>query len=245
MELTESKINNEIVEAIEYFNESIMLIEDSITDGVYTRILHAKAKDFIVGCTHKKGGTAVLLYGTIRIIDGENKYEIIAPAIFNTQAGSQKLAYAVTDCGYATMHSVEATTTEDAEKELFVEVPQLTRIRNSFKSFLIENNVTNDDVKYFMNSLPVNYEHSDIYTIEKSIIDGLGSIAKRNITKDEVIGVAVKDGNRLPLARYVNHSDMPNAKFIDCENNDIILVSTVFIPIGNEIFVNYKERGLK
>jgi hypothetical protein len=96
-----------------------------------------------------------------------------------------------------------------------------------------------------MNSLPVNYEHSEIYMIEKSIIDGLGSIAKRNITKDEVIGVAVKDGNRLPLARYVNHSDMPNAKFIDCENNDIILVSTVFIPIGNEIFVNYKERGLK
>lgn len=237
--------NTSISNLLSEYSETIIPIEDSIVDGVYTRIAYANAGSVVVGCTHKKGGTAILLSGTIRQIDGDDKYEISAPRIFNTQAGTQRIALAVTDCVYATIHSVEAITTEDAEKELFVETPQITRIRNSFKTFLLEHNISNDDVKDFMNSLPVNYEHSDIYAIEKSVVDGYGSIAKRDIMKDEIIGIALKDGNRLPLARYVNHSDIPNAKFEDLENGDIILKAKVVIPQGSEIFINYRERGLK
>ena len=241
-EITSSNINEYLLDYVANYGEVILPIEDSIVDGVYTRIMYAKAGEFIIGCTHKKGGTAVLLSGIIRIIDGDNKFELTAPYIFNTQAGSQKLGLALTDVAFVTMHSVEAITTEDAEKELFVEVPQITRIRNSFKTFLLEHNITNDNVKDFMNSLPVIYEHSDIYAIEKSVIDGYGSMAKRDIMKDEIIGIALKDGNRLPLERYVNHSDIPNAKFEDLENGDIILKAIVNIPYGKEIFINYNER---
>lgn len=223
-------------------SEYIIPVEDSIVDGLYTRIAYAKAGTIVVGCSHKKGGAAILLSGTIKQIDGDFKYEVSAPKIFNTFSGTQRIAYAVTDVVYATTHSVNAITTEDAEKELFVEVPQITRIRNSFKTFLLEHNITNDNVKDFMNSLPVVYEHSDVYAIEKSVIDGYGSMAKRDIMKDEIIGIALKDGNRLPLARYVNHSDIPNAKFEDLENGDIVLKATIIIPKDCEIFVNYKER---
>ena len=55
------------------------------------------------------------------VIDGDEKYEISAPYIYNTAAGTQKLGLALNDCVFVTMHSVEATTTEEAEKELFVE----------------------------------------------------------------------------------------------------------------------------
>lgn len=223
-------------------SETIIPIEHSVVDGVYTRIAYAKAGCIVVGCTHKKGGTAILLSGGIKQIDGDNKYEIFAPKIFNTEAGTQRVALALTDCTYATIHSVIATTVEEAEKEIFEEVPQITRIKNSFNELLLENKITDNNVQEFMDSLPVTYEHSDTYIIEKSIIDGLGSMARKDIFKNEIIGVAIKDGNRMPLARYVNHSDIPNAKFIDNDDGNTILVAIVSIPMGNEIFVNYKEK---
>lgn len=238
-------VNENINKALQEVSETIIPIEHSVVDGVYTRIAYAKAGCIVVGCTHKKGGTAILLSGVIRQIDGDNKYEISAPKIFNTEAGTQRIALALTDCVYATTHSVVSNNVDDAEKEIFVEEPQITRIRNNFKQMLIENKITNEDIHSEMNLLPTIYEHSNNYYIDNSVIDGLGSFAKKEILKDDVIGIAVKDNQRLPLARYVNHSDIPNAKFVDLENGDIILIATVFIPLGNEIFVNYRERNAK
>lgn len=225
-------------------SEVIVPIEDSIVDGVYTRIAYAKAGTIIIGCPHKKGGTAVLLSGSIRQIDGDIKYDISAPKIFNTNAGTQRSAYAVTDVIYCTMHSVESSTCEDAEKELFEQTPQITRIRNSFKSMLLECNMTEEDVDSEMESLPTYFETSDKYFVGDSIISGKGSIASTYIKKGEHISLAIKDGKRLPLARYVNHSDVPNARFLNMENGDIELVSIKHIPAGNEILVDYRERKL-
>ena len=229
---------------IENISEIIIPIEHSIVDGLYTRIAYAKAGSVIVGCEHKKGGTAVLLKGTIRQIDGEEKYEISAPFIFNTKAGTQRVAIAMTDCAYSTMHSVDALTVEDAEKELFVQAPQIARIRNSFNALLLEHKITAYKIQEEMELQTTHFEVSDSYFISDSLVHGVGSMAKVNINKYETIGIAVKNGDRFPLARYVNHSDIPNAYFEDLENGDIALIASSDIPLGNEIFVNYRERIL-
>lgn len=224
--------------------EAIIPIEHTIKDGVYTRIAYAKAGQLIVGCEHKKGGTAVLLKGTIRQIDGDQAYMVEAPFIINTDPGTQRIAFAETDAVYATMHSVVATTVEEAEKEVFVQVPQITRIRNSFNSLLLTLNVTDEEVKAEMDSQITLGEESDSYTIGNSAIHGLGCFAKRDIIRGECIAIAEIDGFRLPTARYVNHSDLPNAVFIDYKDS-VSLVATKDIPLGYEILVNYKQRLIK
>lgn len=223
-------------------NETIIPVEHSIIDGLYTRIAYAKEGCVIVGCEHNKGGTAVLLSGSIAQIDGEIKYKIDAPKIFNTSAGTQRIAMALTDCVYATMHSVTSKTVEDAEKELFKQVPQITRIRNSFNKLLLEHKKTKEQIELEMDSQDTFFERSEMYHISDSLIDGLGAIARTNINQYETIGIAIKNGKRMPLARYVNHSDIPNAYFEDLENGDLSLIAIVDISKGDEIFVDYNRR---
>lgn len=223
-------------------NEVLIPVEHSVVDGLYTRIAYAKQGSLIVGCAHKKGGTAVLLSGAIRQIDGENKCDIQAPTIFNTFAGTQRIAYAITDCTYATMHSVNSDNVLDAEKELFEQEPQITRIRNSFNRLLLEHNISNEQVNEEMNDQITHFEYSNIYYISESIIDGLGTMLKCDVIKGDTIGVAIRNGNRTPLARYINHSDIPNAYFIDLENRDVSLIAMVDIEKGEEVLVDYTKR---
>lgn len=54
--------------------------------------------------------------------------------------------------------------------------------------------------------------------------------------------MSVLDGNRLATVRYVNHSDIPNAKLVDYKDNSTTLVATENIPLGYEILIDYKRR---
>lgn len=224
-------------------SETIIPIEHTVIDGVYTRIAYAPANCLIVGCAHKKGGSAFLMKGSIRQIDGDNKYEISAPFIFNTEQGTQRLAYTLTDTIYATTHSVSANTVEEAELEVFEQVPQITRIRNSFKSLLLSLNTTEEVIQEEMDSLDVINEQNSLYKIQPSSIHGLGCFSTTLLETGTCIAMAAINGNRLPTARYINHSDIPNARFIDYKDG-IALIAIKDIPIGYEILVNYKERKL-
>lgn len=222
-------------------SEIIIPIEHNIVDGLYTRIAYAPPDCLIVGCGHKKGGSAFLMKGSIRQIDGDNKYEISAPFIFNTEQGTQRVAYTLTDTIYATTHSVNAKTVEEAELEVFEQVPQITRIRNSFKSLLIALNTNEELIQKEMDSLEVIDEQNDLYTIQQSPIHGLGCFVTTDILVGQCIAMAEVDGTRLPTARYINHSDIHNATFIDYKDS-IALVAIVDIPKGYEILVNYTQR---
>lgn len=224
-------------------SETIVPIEHSIKDGTYTRIAYAKAGTLIVGCEHKKGGTAILLSGSIRQIDGELKYDIEAPKIFNTEPGTQRIAYAISDTVYATVHSVNSITVEDAEKEIFVQVPQITRIRNDFNSLLLSMDLTEDLVKEDMDSEELFIEDNTRYYLGNSCIHGIGCFTSSDINIGECIATASIDNQRFTTARYINHSDNPNAKFIDYKDSTI-LIATKFIPKEYEILVNYRERKI-
>lgn len=47
-------------------SETIIPIEESIVDGVYTRIAYAPANCYIIGCEYKQGGT--LVNGCITVV---------------------------------------------------------------------------------------------------------------------------------------------------------------------------------
>lgn len=221
--------------------EAIIPIEHTLVDGVYTRIAYAVSGQIIVGCPHKKGGVAILLSGKIRQIDGDNKYEIEAPKIFNTQPGTQRMAMIIDDCTYMTVHSVSALTVEEAEKEVFEGIPQITRIRNSFNQLLLEYNLTDEKVHEEMERLPCTIEDSDKYYLGNSSIHGFGTFSKIDFKLGDTIAISILDGNRLATARYVNHSDIPNARLVDYKDS-VALVATDNIPKGYEILIDYTRR---
>lgn len=225
-------------------SEVLVPIEHSLVDGVYTRIAYAKAGTIVAGCPHVKGGTAVLLSGSIQQIDGDEKYEISGPNIFNTKAGTQRIAKVLIDCVYATCHSTKAKTVEEAEELLFVGVPQLTRIRKSYNSLLIELKTSDEEVQKEMEETPCTLEQSDKYHIEFSIIHGKGCYASTSYKKGDEVGVAIKDGERFGLARFVNHSDIPNCAFIRDEKDTVILKAIRNINEGVELLVDYRKEKI-
>ena len=224
-----------------YFCEAIVPIKHEIVDGMYVRTAYAKKDQLIVGCSHKKPGIAFLEKGKIRQLDGEKKYEIEAPFKIATEAGSQRFAYAMEDTTYTTVHRVEAKTVEEAELEVFGELPQLTRIKKSYQALLLEHNLSDKDVQEDMNSKEVIVEDSDMYYLSDSPIHGLGCFADKDIEAGESIAVSLLNGVRMTTARYVNHSDIPNAKHIQIKDDLIALVAMVDIPKDYEILTNYKE----
>jgi hypothetical protein len=224
------------------YSEVIIPIEDMINAGIYTRIAKAKAGTLIIGTPHKKGGFAFLLDGTIKQVDGSIEYEVSAPSVIATNAGTQRIAYAVTDCIYSTVHRVEATTCEEAEIELFEGEPQITRIRNSYKALIARHGLDEEAV---VNSLqPCILEESDNFYLAPSPVNGTGVFAKKDFDPHTCITMAVINEQRLSTSRYVNHSDIPNARFIDYNETSIALVSTKFIQKDMEIFIDYGERGI-
>ena len=224
--------------------EAILRVEDKIVDSMYIRTCYAPKGTLVVGCGHKKDGIAILESGAIRQIDGDNKYDISAPYKLFTKSGTQRFAYAIEDTVYTTIHSVASTTCKDAEAELFDQVPQLTRIRNSYESLLLEYNITEQDVQEEMMSKEIVSADSENYELKESYISGIGCFSTRNISKGETIESSDINGERRNTARYVNHSDIPNARHIKNDDGSISLVSIVDIPIGFEILTNYKETIL-
>lgn len=221
--------------------EAIVPISDFIHGGLYSRTAFASAGTIIVGLPHKTSGIAYLLSGIIQQIDGDNKYEVSAPHIIRTDAGTSRVAKALTDCIYSTVHISNSNSVEEAEKELFEGMPQLTRIRNSFKQLIDTLNINEETISVDMAKMGHIVEQSDTYIIKPSAIHGLGCFALSPFLVGDPIAVAVKDGNRLGTARYVNHSDIPNCKFIDFKDS-VMLIATSDIGVNEELLVDYQRR---
>ena len=219
-------------------NETIIPIEHRVFNGLYTRIAFAKAGTVVIGCTHNKSGKGFLLSGSIRQSDDDGEYiDFKAPHSFCTTSGSQRYAFALEDTIYATIHEVDSLNVEDAEKELFVEQPQITRIKNDYKLLLNELNIQEP----IMESCTI--EKNDNIYFDKSEIDGIGCFSNRFIKQGEVIAITILDNERLSTSRFVNHSDIPNVKLFDSEDkNTTYLMSLVDIEKGNELFLNYRRR---
>lgn len=221
-------------------NETIVPIIDKVIFGKYTRVAFAKKGTLIVGCGHKLSGEAFLLSGKIRQNNDDGTYcDFNAPFHIKTNSGSQRNAFALEDSIYATIHEVKSETTEEAERELFDGVPQITRIRNDYAKLLQEIGMDKEPI---MEDCVI--EPNDNIYIGKSEIDGVGCFANRYIKKGEIIAISVLDGVRLSTSRYVNHSDIENCIFIDNSKDTVSLVSLVDIEKDSEILVNYRRRLL-
>ena len=123
--------------------------------------------------------------------------------------------------------------------------------------FIKENNFTTEDVDFYMNDMLDTPEHNkiagkvidienDIYFKQKSSIHGYGIFAKKDINKNDIIGVALRFENnekyRSYIGRFTNHSNFKNTIFKEVDNKHVIAKCVKNIKEGEEILVDYRDH---
>ena len=113
-----------------------------------------------------------------------------------------------------------------------------------YNRFLSRYGLTESGVQRIMAELPVpvpNEASDSVFCVQKSTIGGLGSFCQRDVAALEVFPVSAGEV-RFNLARYVNHSDSPNATFWMDRNGDGWLTILFDLERGTEVFLNYNDN---
>ena len=88
-------------------------------DGYYCRQTIIPAGTLVVGRRHRKPSINMLLSGRVVLIVDGRTVALEAPESFVSDAGEQKIAYAVTDILAANIFETSCLTVEDVEREVF------------------------------------------------------------------------------------------------------------------------------
>lgn len=92
--------------------------------GVYGREMLLPAGHVIVGKIHKHENMLVMLQGECELFDGFQRHHIQAPQVWVTPAGSQRAAFAFTDCIFLSVIGTHETDIQKIEEEMAVTTPQ-------------------------------------------------------------------------------------------------------------------------
>ena len=132
--------------------------------------------------------------------------------------------------------------------------------QKDWNKFLEENNITKQQVDYYLNNIldtpafdkeagEVINVKTDMYTKQKSSIHGTGVFDKKNIVKNDILGIVIGFDNnkkyRSYLGRFTNHSSFKNIIFKEIDNGEVIAVCIKDIQLGEEILVDYRDHFLK
>jgi hypothetical protein len=90
-------------------------------DGMYCRETFTHAGTMLIGATHKQATFNILTEGEVTVSNGDKVVYLKAPQIFISEAGSQKVAYCITDTIMVNVFRTDAKTPDEAEQELFKE----------------------------------------------------------------------------------------------------------------------------
>jgi|TARA_R110000772_G_scaffold133625_1_gene242097 hypothetical protein len=123
---------------------------------------------------------------------------------------------------------------------------------SDYEKLLKEFNISNDEVLEWMEIMDIDNLieiKSDKYHKSKSKIQGVGLFASKAFTKGEYVGIVDLNEKRTTLARFTNHSDLPNIEFdfyFNKEHPEIKAVAYALkvIKKNKELLVNYRHDKL-
>lgn len=92
-------------------------VEEDFSHDCYARTITIPEGACVVGKVHKYENLNFLLKGEMLLIDIEGARHIKAPYKVVSPSGVQRLAYAVTECVWTTVHGTKERDTEKIEKE--------------------------------------------------------------------------------------------------------------------------------
>ena len=102
--------------------EEAMPLKHHIKDGIYTREIFMPKGMLVLSFIHKTNHPSFFMSGDMSVITdtGEVK-RIKAPMVVHTEIGTQRIAYMHEDTVWVCTYRTDATTVEDAEKEVYTE----------------------------------------------------------------------------------------------------------------------------
>ena len=102
--------------------EESMPLKHHIKDGIYTREIFMPKGMLVLSFIHKTNHPSFFMSGDMSVITdtGEVK-RIKAPMVVHTEIGTQRIAYMHEDTVWVCTYRTDATTVEEAEKEVYTE----------------------------------------------------------------------------------------------------------------------------
>jgi len=102
--------------------DKLMPVSHHLKDGLYTREIYMPKGTLVVSFIHKQNHPSFFLKGEMSVLldTGEVK-KIKAPMKVMTEIGTQRVAYIHEDTTWVCVYRTDATTVEEAEKEVYTE----------------------------------------------------------------------------------------------------------------------------
>jgi len=91
--------------------------------GMYCREVFRKADVLIIGKVHKKEHFYLIVSGVLSVTTDDGVQLVTGPKLILSKPGTKRAVYSHTDAVCMTFHRTDATTVEDAEKELVEDDP--------------------------------------------------------------------------------------------------------------------------
>lgn len=96
-------------------------VEHYFSKGVYARELHIPKGIMLTGKIHKYEQLNILIKGKIKVLVGDEVKEIEAPFIIVSPAGTKRIALALEDCIWLTIHGTDEKNIDLIEKEFIAQ----------------------------------------------------------------------------------------------------------------------------
>lgn len=93
------------------------LTRHHFADGVYLRELFIPAGVVVTGKIHRTRHLTIICSGTVQITTDDGVKEFTGPAVFVSEPGAKKAAFAVTDAVLMNPHPTELTDLEEIEEQ--------------------------------------------------------------------------------------------------------------------------------
>ena len=224
------------------YGDGLCKISHYFASGVYAREMWMPAGYFITGKIHLTEHICVLSQGSVTVYDGGKTVDYQAPAIIISKVGAKRAIYAHEESVWTNFHATELTDPELIEEAIIAEsFEHLDGLlaRNDYERFLLEFDLTEDDVQKVTHSSAVVVVHGAKFVVRKSEIEGVGLFPIKRIEIGETIAPALLDGEKTEAGRFTNHSGKPNAEMVIAGNN-INLVAIMDID-DKEITTDYRN----
>jgi hypothetical protein len=223
-----------------------MNVDQQFIPGIYTREITIPAGAVLTGSVHKKTCVVVVSQGEIVVAMAEGMKHITAPFSFISPPGHKRIAYALSECKWMTIHPYfEEPRDEDEMKQVIgcdnYALYDIYLDQQDYLVFCQEIGLTEEQVQLLVQTddLVDFGEHVDVMRGD-SDIDGSGMFASNDFSDGERIGKASVGLNRTDLGRYTNHSINPNLT-PEVFDGDCVFYANRKIEKGVELTVNYRE----
>jgi hypothetical protein len=92
-------------------------VKHHFSKSVYARELHIPAGTLIIGKIHKHENFNILSQGEMLVLSVDGAKHVEAPFSTVSSAGVKRLAFAITDCVWTTIHGTDETDLEKIEEQ--------------------------------------------------------------------------------------------------------------------------------